>query len=284
MVSAIVKAFLVVLPSIRAFIYVPDFLSYRFLFPPLSSNTREHDEPDQSGSREESKSRGTAESNSNPSDISSGKMRQNRVVDAPNNRFLRGIARAAEMCDVTAFHTKLKSFAYHNTGEDYSQVLYPVMMTFKERVGGLGGLDPTAISDWLWSIPRVGLRVGNLQHRKLTMELLHALVEGEGEGEGEECPGKAPGRMSHEYYGGARGGAVRENFSEPLVSSVRASPSFPVPLRVSRLTPRQVTTSLGGIARMRLKWNQLQPQTQADIIAALDAAARNFNDRFVYTH
>jgi hypothetical protein len=45
------------------------------------------------------------------------------------------------------------------------------------------------------------------------------------------------------------------------------------------LTPRQVTTSLGGLARMRLKWEQLSSGTRRDIVTALDAVCLEFNDR-----
>lgn len=100
------------------------------------------------------------------------------------------------------------------------------MMLQLQAEVGLDSVGATALSDWLWAAPRIGLKIGNSAHRALIIELLHRLVEMRGE-----------------------------------------------------LTPRQVTTSLGGLARMRFKWAQLPEQTRTDIITALDSLATDFNDR-----
>ena len=125
---------------------------------------------------------------------------------------------------LTIFISALKSYAYHYGGSDLSSELYPIMIAFQNK-NNFKNINATCISDWLWSLPRVGFNVANNSHRDMVMLLLHRLV------------------------------------------------------RIPRLTPRQVTTSLGGLARMRFKWIQLPETTQNDIIIALEAVAIKFNAR-----
>jgi len=152
------------------------------------------------------------------------KVSSGQGISNEQQRFLHSVHMAAQELDVEQFHTKLKSFAYHNTGVDFSADLFPIMIRLKDEYG-LENIGATAISDWLWALPRVGLKIGNPQHRALTMELVHRFVG------------------------------------------------------INGLTPRQVTTSLGGLARMRFKWSQLPEQMRTDIVTALDLVAINFNDR-----
>eukprot|EP01041_Mallomonas_annulata_P011850 gene11850-24840_t len=45
------------------------------------------------------------------------------------------------------------------------------------------------------------------------------------------------------------------------------------------LTPREVTTGLGGLSKIHLKWDDLTPQNQEDIFMSLDAVSSKLNDR-----
>ena len=51
--------------------------------------------------------------------------------------------------------------------------------------------------------------------------------------------------------------------------------------RLDSLTPRQVTTGMGGVAKLNMKWSYLSSDTRQDLLNALDKAVRFLNDREV---
>jgi hypothetical protein len=50
---------------------------------------------------------------------------------------------------------------------------------------------------------------------------------------------------------------------------------------INNLNARQVTTTLGGLARLRLRWDFLSKQTREDLMKAMSVVAIRLNDREV---
>ena len=51
--------------------------------------------------------------------------------------------------------------------------------------------------------------------------------------------------------------------------------------RLDSLTARQITTGMGGIAKLNVKWNYLSGDMRQELLNALDTTVRSLNDREV---
>jgi hypothetical protein len=79
--------------------------------------------------------------------------------------------------DMVSFTRVLKTFAYSNknVGQDISKEILTILTSWVS----LPSLDPTLISDCMWSMSRVGFRLSNPQHRSVVMQLAHRLCQAE---------------------------------------------------------------------------------------------------------
>ena len=131
--------------------------------------------------------------------------------------------------DVRKFSSTMKTTAYKNGLRiDHSNVIQPIVEDFLSQIKS-HSLEVTAsdLSDWLWSLPRVGFRLRNKTHLELYLSILNLFCAFE------------------------------------------------------NVTPRQLTTSLGGLSRMRLRWSSQSNYIKTAILKALDETALLFNDREV---
>ena len=51
--------------------------------------------------------------------------------------------------------------------------------------------------------------------------------------------------------------------------------------KLDRMTSRAVTTTFGGLSRMKVKWDSLPPATRQDLYLTIGKVAKRLNDREV---
>ncbi len=128
--------------------------------------------------------------------------------------------------DIVKFTKLLKTIASRDALTDVDQIASAVSPHMISMIPYLSGQH---ISDWLWSLGRVGFTLSVKSYRDFTMTLIHRLCE---------------------------------------LSDVE-------------LNSRIVTTSIGGLARLRMRWYQLPQSCQNDLIKIVSKVALNLNDREV---
>ena len=128
--------------------------------------------------------------------------------------------------DTVKFTKLLKTIASRDALTDVDQIASAISPHMISMIPYLTGQH---ISDWLWSLGRVGFTLSVKSYRDFTMTLIHRLCE---------------------------------------LSDVE-------------LNSRIVTTSIGGLARLRMRWYQLPQSCQNDLIKIVSKVALSLNDREV---
>lgn len=128
--------------------------------------------------------------------------------------------------DIAKFTRLLKTIASRDSLTDVDQIATTISPYMIPMIPDLTGQH---ISDWLWSLGRVGFTLSVKSYRDFTMTLIHRLCE----------------------------------------------------LSDDELNSRIVTTSIGGLARLRMRWYQLPQSCQNDLIKIVSKVALNLNDREV---
>lgn len=123
--------------------------------------------------------------------------------------------------DLEAFTEAMKTLAYSNNFVNYdvSPMLLPILTPWVEK------LDKSQLSNWIWSMGRLGFKQSNVLHKDLIKDLIHRLI------------------------------------------------SF------KNLSGREVTTSMGGIGRLNIRWQYLEKPLRDDIFGLLIPVCSELNDR-----
>lgn len=185
--------------------------------------------------------------------VNSGSSSGNSYRESsPSNKPYAGIEKAIQVKNIGKFTAAMKDLAFKNRlNMDHSEGLYEMNNDFlasilqlqprsvvdssmvsieDEEEGGIDSsvlLTPTLLSEWIWSLSKLGFKLKNRQHNALIMELLHLFC------------------------------------SYPTLSS------------------RQVTTTLGGLSKLKCKWKHISVKLKEDIVHALNSVVLQLNDREV---